>query len=150
MRNKLFAIAILSSILFFACKKKDSDSGGGSNKTKPELLVQKSWKFDNAKAGNMDITTSVPACLKDNIFTFSSNLNLTVSEETTVCSPSYAGTYTWSFQNNETVLQVSGSIFPGGSGDFAIVSLDETNLVLSQPMTIPPYPTTTVQVTLKH
>jgi hypothetical protein len=146
MRNKLFAFAILFSILFFACKKKDSNSG----KTKTDLLVQKSWKYDNAKAGGIDINANVPACLKDNVFTFSSNLNLTVSEETTVCSPSYAGTYMWAFQNNETILHVSGSIFPGGSGDFTIVSLNENNMVLSQQMTISPFPPTTVEVTLKH
>ena len=147
MRNKFLLLSI-AIIAFFGCKKDDPKPS--NTPTKTTLLTQQAWKFDNAKAGPADVTTSVTPCLKDNVFTFSSNSNLVVSEEANVCSPSYAGTYTWAFQTNETILHLSGSIFPGGSGDFTVVSLNETNLVVSQLMTISPFPPTTVQVTFKH
>lgn len=120
-------------------------------KTKTELLTQGTWKFDKAVAvGTGDITSQVPACLKDNEATFHTNMTLDATEGTTVCAPSYAGTYTWAFQSNETVLQLSAPLFPGGSPDFTIVSLTEVNLVVSQLMTIPPFPATTIEVTWKH
>jgi hypothetical protein len=147
MKNK-FIVLVIAAIAFFGCKKDDDKSPTPPSKT--TLLTQQSWKFDNAKAGAADVSASVSACLKDNVFAFASNSNLTVSEETNVCSPSYAGNYTWAFQTNETILHLSGSIFPGGSGDFTVVSLTETNLVVSQQMTIAPFPPTTVQVTFKH
>jgi len=75
---------------------------------------------------------------------------MTLDEGTTICSPSYAGSYTWSFQTSESVLHLSAAIFTGGSSDFGLVSLDGTNLVVEQMMTVAPYPPTTVQVTFKH
>jgi hypothetical protein len=119
-------------------------------KTKTELISQPSWKFEKAFAGGADITASAPVCLKDNILVFFANGTATVDEATSVCSPSYAGSYTWSFQSNETIIHLSAPLFPGGSNDFTLVSVTETNLVISQVMTIPPYPATNVEVTFKH
>jgi len=119
-------------------------------KTKTELISQSSWKFDKATAGGLDITANAPVCLKDNVVVFLANGTATVDEAASVCSPSYAGSYTWSFQSNETIIHLSGPLFPGGSNDFTVVSVTETNLVISQVMTIPPYPATNVEVTFKH
>ncbi|SRR5258706_13369282 len=118
--------------------------------TKTQLITQGSWKFQKATAGGSDISSSVNACFKDNIATFTSSGNMTLDEGTTICSPSYAGSYTWSFQTSESVLHLSAAIFTGGSSDFGLVSLDGTNLVVEQMMTVAPYPPTTVQVTFKH
>ena len=149
--NKIMTLAACSLLmltLFYGnCNKDDNPPA----KSKTELLTQGNWKFDHATAsGAGDISNSVNACIKDNIATFSSNGTLVIDESTNVCSPSYAGNYTWSLQNGETILHLSAPLFPGGSNDFTLVSLNETNLVVSQTMTIPPYPTTTVEVTFKH
>jgi hypothetical protein len=139
------AILFSSVLIFSSCMNEITV------KTKTELITQSSWKFDKAIAvGAGDISSQVPSCLKDNIFIFNSNGTGEVQESTDVCNPTTASTFTWAFQSNETMLQISAALFPGGSGDFTIVTLTETNLVLSQQMTISPLPPTTVEVTFKH
>ena len=133
--------------LFAACKK------SAHVKTNTELLTQSSWKFDHATAqGFGDISAQIPSCYKDNIVVFASNGTGNVDEATNVCSPSTAGSFTWNFQTNETVLHLSTILFSGGSTDFTIVSLNETNLVISQNVILPPPGSimVTVEFTLKH
>lgn len=121
-------------------------------KTNTELITQSSWKFDHATSSGVDISSQIPACYKDNIVAFVSNGTGTVDESTNVCSPSNAGSFTWSFQSNETMLHLSTTLFSGGSGDFTLVSLTETNLVVSQTVILPPPPGTqvTAVITFKH
>lgn len=121
-------------------------------KTNTELLTQSSWKFDHATSSGTDISSQIPACYKDNVVAFVSNGTGTVDESTNVCSPSNAGSFTWSFQSNETMLHLSTTLFSGGSGDFTIVSLTETNLVVSQTVILPPPPgvQVTAVITFKH
>jgi hypothetical protein len=138
---------LFATVLSFSCKKSDSTKP----KTKTDLLTQASWKFSSANAqGAGDITAQIPDCYKDNIYTFSSNGSGNVNESTNVCSPSTAGPFTWSFANNEATLHISTTLFPGGSSDFTLVTLNETNLVVSQMLTVAPYPTTNVTLTFVH
>lgn len=142
---KLVTISAITLFLFSTCGK------DVKVKTKTDLITQSSWKFDRATAvGLGDISSQVPACIKDNIYVFASNGTGTINESANVCAPSSAGVFTWSFQNNETMLQLSAALFPGGSSSFTLVSLTEINLVISQLMTIAPMPPTTVEITLKH
>ncbi|MDP4261080.1 MAG: hypothetical protein Q8941_01000 [Bacteroidota bacterium] len=150
MRKQLLLAPAFLVIAFAVVTGCGKDKTSAPAKTKTDLLCQSSWKFDHATAGGVDISSSINACLKDNIATFSSNKNVVLDEGTNVCSTSYAGTYTWDLQSSETILHISGIIFPGGSNDFTLVSLTETNLVVSQVMTISPFPPTTVEVTFKH
>lgn len=141
------AFLFLTSTILLSCQK----DAAPPQKTKTELITQGSWKFDHATAsGAGDISSSINSCLKDNIITFMSGGSVNVDEGTDVCSPPYSGSNTWVFQSNETIVHLSAPLFPGGSNDFTLVSLTETNLVLSQVMTIPPYPSTTVEITFKH
>jgi len=131
-----------------ACKK---GSDNNNPKTNTDLLTQTSWKFSSASAPPFgDVSSQIPDCYKDNSYTFVSNGTGSTDESANVCSPSTAGPFTWSFMNNETTLHISTPLFTGGSSDFTIVSLNETNLVVSQTMTIAPLPATTVQVTFAH
>jgi len=133
-------------VCFGACKKSSPHV-----KTKTELLVQSTWKLSTAvAAGFGDITSQVPACYKDNIYTFVSNGSGSINESTNVCSPTTAGPFTWSLLNNETTLHLSATIFTGGSSDFTLTSLTETNLVISQIVTIAPLPATNVTFTFIH
>ena len=134
-------------LILASCKK------SGHVKTKTELISQSSWKFDHATASGFgDISAQIPACYKDNVVVFASNGTGTVDESTNVCSPSNAGSFTWSFQTNETMLHLSTALFSGGSGDFTIISLTETNLVVSQQVILPPPPGVQViaEITFKH
>jgi hypothetical protein len=144
----VLSLAILS-VVFVACNKDDDNNN--TQKTKTQLITQTSWKLSTVNAAGFgDVTAQIPACYKDNIYTFASNGSGNVNESTTVCTPSTAGAFTWSFLNNETTLHISTTLFQGGSSDFSLVTLNETNLAISQVMTIAPLPSTTVTFTFIH
>ncbi len=155
-RNLLLLSCLVSSILLFnSCSKDDSDPPAA--KTKTELLTKATWKFEKAEAAIVgDITGNLEACNKDNTITFTATANAkgtgVADEGPTKCDPAdpQSATFNWTLENNETQLNSDKPLFPGGSGVFNIISLTETNLVVSQQMTIPPAPTTTVTITLKH
>lgn len=143
---KVTAFFLLIIIVFTACKKTKV-------KTKTDLLTQSTWRFDKATAFGTDISSQIPTCIKDNIITFVSNGTGTISEGLDICVPPTSGSLMWSFQNTETILNLSAPLFPGGSGSFTIVTLNETNLVISQVMTLPPPAPqipVTVEITFKH
>ena len=142
-------VTCLAVILVFlpACGKYDNPP----QKTNTEKLSASSWTLFSASASGTDVTNNpYLACFKDNTVTFTANGSFTVVENAVVCNPTTAGTFTWSFQTNETVLVLSAPLFPGGSGTFNIVSLTETELVVSQNVTIPPSPTAILVVFTFH
>ena len=144
--QKTVTSLLLLALVLTACKKTHI-------KTKTELLTQTTWRFDKATALGTDISSQIPSCIKDNIITFVSNGTGTISEGINICVPPTSGNLTWSFQTNETMLNLSAPLFPGGSGSFTIVTLNETNLVISQQMTLPPPAPqipVTVEITFKH
>jgi hypothetical protein len=151
MRKQLLLTTSIVAIAFLfltGCGKDDDPVPPAPTKT--QLISQSPWKFDHATASGIDISGMVNACFKDNIATFTSAGNMTLDEAIIVCSPTYAGAYTWTFQSSETILHLSAPIFTGGSNDFTLVSVNATNLVVSQVMTVAPNPPTTVEVTFKH
>jgi hypothetical protein len=132
MKSCTFVFALLSSIILFAACKKDSDNN--NQKTNTDLLVQGSWKFDNAMVGGSDVSSLIQGCQKDNTITFAAAGTGTLDEGATKCNSGdpQSNPFTWNFATNETVLHVSASLFTGGSSDFNIVTLNDTQLVLSQ------------------
>ena len=143
----ILILAILFLGAFSACKKDNKDNP----KTNTDLITQASWKFSAASASGFgDISSQIPDCYKDNTYTFVSDGSGTINESTNVCSPSTAGAFTWNFTNNETGLHISTTLFQNGTSDFTIISLTETNLIVSQTMTVAPLPPTTVQITFVH
>jgi Lipocalin-like domain len=125
----ILAILLFSSLCFIACKKSSTHV-----KTNTELITQTSWKFDNATVSGVDVSAFLEACETDNILVFTSTGTGTVDEGATKCNSGDPQTnpFTWNFTTNETVLHVSTVLFSGGSSDFNIVTLSETQLVLSQ------------------
>lgn len=152
MKKQIARFPLYLAFLFFlvtGCKKDAEEEPP----TKTELITSAGWKFDKATAGIYgDVSAYVDACYKDNIITFASNLTGTINEATVVCSPSTAGNFTWSFSFDEATLNASSNFFAGGTGSFNIVMLNETNLVLSQNITLPaPFSVTVLaEFTLKH
>jgi hypothetical protein len=140
---------LLFFVLAVSCKKSSPDKP--AEKTKTELITQSSWKFDNVKVGGTDVSSLLEACDKDNTVTFSSNGSGIVDEGTTQCNSSDPATvdFTWNFENNETTLYASAPLFPGGNGNFTIISLSSTQLVLSQDIDISGS-TQNAIITLKH
>ena len=145
--NKLILATVLCfTALFFAnCDKNDNPPPSNT-----DYLTKSSWKFSSAKAGGADVTANVPACFKDNTMLFLVNGTGTINENTVICSPASPSSFTWVFQNNGTEINLSQPIVSGGSTVFTIVLLNDVNLVVSQTMTIAPYPPTTVELTFIH
>jgi|SRR5688572_22574528 len=146
--NKLKLLAALCfTILFFTnCDKTDE-----ALPTNTDHLTKASWKFSSAKASGIgDVTAQVPACFKDNTMTFAIGGTGTISEGANVCSSPAPATFTWTFQNNESQINLSVPIISGGSTVFTIVTLNDATLVVSQMMTIAPYPPTNVELTFIH
>ncbi len=152
MKKQILQLFITTCFIIFistSCNKDDNNTTPA--KTKTQLITQGSWSFDKAFSGGTDISGSVPACYKDNVVTFTSSTNGTV-QNTVVCTPTDVtpATFTWSWQSGETVLSLSAPLFPGGTGNFNLISLTETALVVEQTVTFPPNPPTSVTFHYKH
>lgn len=115
------------------------------------LLTRAPWKFSKMEADGNDVSSAVSACAQDNTITFHASMNGEVNESTNVCSPSYAKNFLWDLKENNSKLNVSSAIFPGGPPEFTIVSASETTLVLRQGTTLIPGPSEViVTITLVH
>ena len=120
----------------FGCSKDDDDNP--APKTNTELLTTGTWKFSDVKVSGQSVASFFDPCQKDNILTFLAAGTGTAAEGATKCNASDPDSqaFNWAFQTNETVLFVSNPFFTGGSTTFTIVSLTETQLVLSQTITL--------------
>ena len=146
--KSIVAILLLASLSLISCKKSSDNS---TAKSKTELITQSSWKFDNAKVSGVDVSLLLQACQKDNILVFASAGTGSLDEGPTKCNSGDPQTapFTWNFASNETVLHVSTVLFTGGSSDFTIVTLNDTQLILSQNITVSGS-TQNAVVTFKH
>ena len=127
--------AFLAAIIILVSCSKDPDP---VVKTKTQLISQSTWKFSGATVGGTDVSGALQACQKDNIMTFVSTGTGTVDEGPTKCNAGDPQTnpFTWNFQTNETILFISTTLFTGGSSNFTLVTLSETQLIVSQMVTI--------------
>lgn len=144
----LILLAILTNLP--ACKK----SNNGENRM--ELATNGTWYYEDAGidgdgngTGETDIPPgTIPDCQLDNSFTLMTDGTGVADEGATKCDPGDPQTspLTWSFSNNETVLTLNSAVFAGVSGDFEIITLNQTTLILSKEITVPglPFPVTVV------
>ena len=152
MQKRMFSYALLilvSVAVIIACKK--SSDNNNTTKTKTQLITSATWKFDNAKVAGADISAFLDACDKDNTVTFTSNGSGTADEGATKCDAAdpQSVPFTWTFENNETTLQASAPLFPGGNGTFTIITLNDTQLVVSQDIDVSGSSQNAV-ITMKH
>jgi hypothetical protein len=145
----LAAILVIITFFFTSCGKDDNPA---VTKTKTELLISGNWKFKSAFAGTTDYSGFLQACQKDNIITFAAAGTGTADEGATKCNAGDPQTvsFTWNFQTNETKLIITTPLFTGGSGPFDLISLSETELVVSQIFTPPVGPSQTIVITFIH
>lgn len=131
---KKLPLALLFLLLYCSCSKDNSTPA----KTRTEILCQASWKFSAATVGGIDVSSQLSPCQKDNIVKFNSDGSGNLDEGATKCNGAdpQTSSLTWSFQTNETQLQVSTILFTGGSNLFNVVTLNETQLVASQNITV--------------
>jgi hypothetical protein len=129
-------LLLFLSISFFivSCDKDDDPAP----KTKTQLLAQDTWKFSAATVGGADASPFLQTCQKDNVMTFNAAGTGNINEGATKCNAPdpQDNPFTWTWQNNETMLQASAVFFTGGSNTFTLVGLSETQLELSQMITL--------------
>lgn len=154
-------LAFLSSVLLLGSCQKEGSSSASTPKTKSELITNSSWKYNDAKIDSDNNGTGdtplpagiVTACQTDNIIVFTANGYGTVDEGPTKCDPADPQTipFTWNFVSNETVINFSSAVFAGVGGEFKIISLTSTELILSKQLTVPPIPLPlTIIISFKH
>lgn len=158
MKKHLLPFTVLGMLFFTllpACSKDDDDA---PEATKTELLVKSTWKLDKIEVGIVgDITSSFEDCDTDNQLNFTAASTSatsgdgTIDEGPTKCNDGnpQSTPFTWELINDGTVLRTSVDLIDIASGDFNIVSLNSTNLVLSQQIVYLQFPVT-LQITLKH
>jgi hypothetical protein len=157
MKKNTITLLTAATLLLFTVSCKKDKKEDTPEKSKTELLITTTWKFDKAEtASGTNLAAGIPDCWEDNTADFDASANTeitgtgTIGEGANVCATSSAGPFTWSFQSNETVLFMSTPVIPTGSGTFNIVTLNETNMVLLQNMTLPVFGNTDVYFTFKH
>lgn len=134
----LFFSGFLTLIIFFFAGCGKDNNPPVVAKTNTQLLTQASWRFQSATVNGSD-WTSVQACQKDNIYTFAAAGTGTVDEGATKCNSGDPQTtsFTWNFQSAESILFVSAPLVTGSSTTLTLVSLTETQLVVSGATTGP-------------
>ncbi len=151
MKKQIALSALLVALVFGLSCNKDNNNNP-TPKTKTQLLTQSSWRFKSATANGADASGFLQACQKDNILVFASAGTGTLDEGASKCNAGDPQTnpFTWNFLASETTLHISTVLFTGGSSDFAINSLTETELVLQQAYTPVAGPTFQIVVTFQH
>jgi hypothetical protein len=152
-------LKVLASFLLFisaaSCKKSDTDSGAQTKST-TTLLTQTSWKIqtvgldaDKNGVADSDVTSSVPACKLDNVYTFRSDSTGTMDEGAVKCNTTdpQTSSFTWGFKNNQTVLT---GTFGFSNGDASIISITDTVMIVTYDDNLGTATTYHFIVTLKH
>ncbi len=136
------ALAILlAGMTISGCSKKDS-----KDPSRSELLASGSWKFSNAGIdanGDGVIDSPLPdgtigECSQDDTFVFNTNGTGTADEGATKCDPADPQTvnFGWTLSNNDQNLTLTGFDFGGLDPTFAIKTLNNNKITLSQKVDI--------------
>jgi hypothetical protein len=146
-----FILAAANFFIFSSCHKTDT-TPAPAPKTKTQLLSQAAWKFKGATAGGSDVSSSIQACQKDNVLTFAAAGTGTVDEGPTKCNVTdpQSTSLTWNFASGETIIHVSTPLFTNTGNDFTLISLTETELVVSINYTPPVGPVLLMVITFQH
>lgn len=123
--NKLILSLSLSALLFASagsftsCKKDDKkaeeETPTTPTQTNTEKILGKTYKVTamtyNSPIGAIDIFSQVPACTKDNTFTFASANQYTEDEGPTKCDEmdNQQKTGVWKWKNNETEMEITAN-----------------------------------------
>jgi len=98
MKYKFF----IASFLFVSCKKNEI--------SKTELLTDSSWVYQDAKLNGVSIFSTIPGCLRDNLFFYKKNGELTVDDGPTKCNATSPQTENlpWYFFSNDDSISING------------------------------------------
>ncbi len=132
MIKSSFAGLLFATLLFSACKK-------NNEATKAELLSKQPWKLtafikkDLATGAEQDQYAPMSACYKDDQYVYKPDMSFEANAGATKCNaadPQVFQTGSWSFKNNETVLEtvISTGTSAGSVFEYTISSISPTEL----------------------
>ena len=142
VKSTALAALFCSGLLWPACKKDDKKSPA---KTNFEMLSASSWKidtigFDMDRNGTIDaeIPGGLAACQHDNTFAFLTDGTGTYDEGPLKCDDSdpQSLSFNWYLAADNKVLNLSGNLPEELTGDFTIISLSETALMVYKQVSI--------------
>lgn len=149
---QLSSLVFMMLVVSFVSCKKDSEK----QPTKTELVTASPWLFSSASidqnndgVGDVAVPPSVLLpCYTDNTLTFKADGTGTFDEGATKCNTTdpQSSPFTWSFTSAEQNITFTASIFPGASGEFKIITLNNTQLIMSRQITLPGTTTAVVVV----
>lgn len=138
------SVVLLSLFLVFSMSycSKEEDSGNSTI----TLITKGPWKFSKATAGSIDVSGLIENCIKDNTLIFQSGTPQnpgTLNEGATRCNPSDPQMidFVWEYDASFRKISITGvgggnvPILPGGSNEFNLVRISQTEMVLSQNVT---------------
>lgn len=132
--SKTLIILAICSLTLFSCKEKPVEVA----KSKTEYLAgttSKTWKNTKAEATNagglkVDLVTTQPTCVTDNILIFYPNNTYEFREGATKCGandPDLLLKSNWSFQENETKFKIDKIVFLGKELNNTVFDIVELN-----------------------
>jgi len=106
--RKTLLFAAIISVTLFACSKSSSSSASAQ-----AMLTTNRWQMSDATVTipgtsiTVDVYDSIPACIKDNFYTFATDGTATIDEGATKCDDTSPQTVSgnWKLLNNNTQLQ---------------------------------------------
>lgn len=144
MKKPVIVALIFAGFVFNACKKDDKTTNPTA--TTVDLLANGTWKidtigFDDNNDGVIDeaIPGGVEACELDNTLTFNKDSVSGVFDEgATKCDPANPQTVDFGYHlKGDTVINFSGTLPEELQGDVHIVTLSNTQLIMSKRIMIP-------------
>lgn len=139
MKRYISLLLLGCLVISFGCKK-------GSSKSRTELITSATWKFESAAVdANMDGVAESPVppgyledCDLDNTVLLKTDGSGVVDEGGTKCDLNNPQTIdiTWTFKDNEKVINIPQTIFGSISGDAEIKILTESKLQLLKQITV--------------
>ena|SRR5690348_9721817 len=143
MKKPVIVALIFAGFVFYACKKDDKTTNPTA--TTVDLLANGAWKidtigFDDNKDGVIDeaIPGGFQACELDNTLTFNKDSVSGVFDEgATKCDPADPQTIDFGYHlKGDTVINFSGNLPGELQGDVNIVTLSNTQLIMSKRIVI--------------
>ncbi len=139
MKRTIFVALGLIGLAIAACNKDDDD------KNATELITSTTWKidtlgFDLDADGDIDspIIPALEECGMDNTITFSSDSTGVFSYGALKCNVAEPDniSFDWSFKENDKVINIDGNLPGDLQGDVDILTLNDSQLILSKEVTI--------------
>jgi hypothetical protein len=162
-RALLIVIVISVSIVYMStgCSKGSSYGSNGNNMDANMTNITKAaWIYDTAGIGTDNSGTialalppnTIKDCQKEDTIYFKSDGTGTQAQGPLKCDTSNTKpvNFTWTFTNNETMLNSSDSLFSGFGGSITITSLTSTQLHLLKQVTVPSVGPVILDLYLKH